>query len=167
MSVAEVGEHMQALIDLGFLETRPQEVPRPEGPCRRCGKPADGLDQLCDPCRAPNISDYLKFAYHHGTRELFKPLSTYTADDPRDPGSAQNVVATTADLLKAVQVGVTLLCNAVLTADDRNSTEDEEFFRLAFEQHGQLINEALRECGRYERPPETGKARADGKWAAS
>ena len=52
MSVAEVRDHVQALVDLGFLGTRPQEVPRPEGPCRRCGKPADGLDQMCDPCRA-------------------------------------------------------------------------------------------------------------------
>jgi hypothetical protein len=52
MSVAEVVDHVQALVDLGFLGTPPQEVPSPEGPCRRCGKPADGLDQLCDPCRA-------------------------------------------------------------------------------------------------------------------
>jgi len=98
--------------------------------------------------------------------ELSRPLDTYAIDDPCDPRLAGSNIATTADLLKAVQVGVTLLCNAVLVADDRNSTEDEEFFRLAFEAHGQLINDALAECGRYPRP-ETGKARADGKWAAS
>ncbi len=70
MPVAEVRDHVQALVDLGCLDSLPQEVPGPAGPCRRCGKPADGLDQLCDPCRASNTSDYLKFAYHHGTRTM-------------------------------------------------------------------------------------------------
>ena len=96
MSVAEVRDHVQALVDLGFLGTRPQEVPRPEGPCRRCGKPADGLDQMCDPCRAiwacDRLCDSLTNALENflddrwAPHEYGKPRPAYYVDKPNFDG---------------------------------------------------------------------------------
>ena len=96
MSAAEVRDHVQALVDLGFLGMRPREAPRPEGPCRRCGKPADGLDQLCDPCRAiwacDRLCDNLTNALENfaddrwAPHEYGKPRPAYYLDAPNFGG---------------------------------------------------------------------------------
>jgi hypothetical protein len=62
-----VRRHLQALADLGFVSrdaldcpaSDPQQPESPMPPCRRCGKPADGLDHLCTRCRAIWACDQL------------------------------------------------------------------------------------------------------------
>jgi hypothetical protein len=59
----ELREHLQALADLGFVgrdvldHSAPEDSPMPQ--CRRCRKPADGLDHLCTQCRAISACDHL------------------------------------------------------------------------------------------------------------
>src|ERR1700758_4076203 len=63
MDVDELRDQLQALFDRGLLDrdfldfSAPTENPMP--PCRRCGKPADGLDYLCTRCRAIWACDQL------------------------------------------------------------------------------------------------------------
>jgi hypothetical protein len=80
MDKDELRDHLQALIDRGFVgrEVLSRSAPDPERPespmppCRRCGKPADGLDHLCTRCRAIWACDHLvkdlTDEWHHRAR---------------------------------------------------------------------------------------------------
>jgi hypothetical protein len=67
MNEDEVRRHLQALADIGFVgrdvlgrpASDPEQPESPMPPCRRCGKPADGLDHLCTRCRAIWACDHL------------------------------------------------------------------------------------------------------------
>ena len=68
LTVEQVREAMRGLVELGFARSEPAPPPArdiedpwpsPMPQCRRCGKPADGLDHLCTRCRAIRACDRL------------------------------------------------------------------------------------------------------------
>ena len=65
--------------------------------------------------------------------------------------------AQTEDLMKAAEIGKSLLYEAVCTADDQDNAE---FFAAAYSFYGPQVDTVLQECGRENRDTLTGRARA-------
>ena len=86
MAEDDVCRHLQALAGFGFAGPKvlgrpafdPEQPNSPMPPCRRCGKPADGLDHLCTRCRAIWACDRLVYdltnALEHFLEARWSPL---------------------------------------------------------------------------------------------